>query len=101
MPIAGDLRAADARATIAGCSIVCELWTRLADWQAQCRATLLKQRDLGADRALIVLRDTNANRAAVRDAGTTPLESFPVGRRAVLRALSEGRDPEGNGLLFL
>ena len=101
MPIAGDLRAADARASIPGCTIACELWTRPADWQAQSRSALLKRRDLGADRLLVVLRDTRANRAAVRDAGIATLDAFPIGPRAVLKALAEGRDPEGNGLLFL
>ncbi len=50
MPIPGDLRAGDATATIPGCVVLCELWTRLADWQAQTRSALLKQRDLRADR---------------------------------------------------
>ena len=43
--------------------------TRLADWQAQTRSALLKQRDLGADRVVLVLRATHANREALRQAG--------------------------------
>ncbi|HEX5039488.1 MAG TPA: helix-turn-helix transcriptional regulator [Candidatus Limnocylindria bacterium] len=101
MPIAGDLRAADARATLASCSIVVELWTRLADWQAQSRAALLKQRDLRADHLLVVLRNTRANRDALRQAGPSALSSFTIAPRAFLRAMAEGRDPGGNGVVLL
>ena len=69
MPIPGDLRAGDATATIPGCVVLCELWTRLADWQAQSRSALLKQRDLRADRLIVVLKGTRANREALRLAG--------------------------------
>ncbi len=101
MPQPGDLRAADARLSISGCVIACELWTRLADWQAQSRSALLKHRDLGSDRLLVVLRETRANRAAVRLADPASLATFPVPARAALRALAEGRDPGGNAILFL
>lgn len=101
MPIAGDLRAADARATIPGCTITIELWTRLADVQAQTRAALLKARDLRADRCLVVLAATRANRQALSAAGRDSLASFPLGTRDVLRALAEGRDPGDNGLILL
>jgi transcriptional regulator with XRE-family HTH domain len=101
IPIPGDLRAVDACATMPDCRVAVELWTRLADWQAQSRAALLKRRDLGADRLVVVLRDTRANREALRQAGTDALASFPVLPRAVLRALAERRDPAGNGVVFL
>jgi transcriptional regulator with XRE-family HTH domain len=101
MPIAGDLRAADALATRPGCRVLVELWTRLADWQAQSRSALLKQRDLGTDRLVIVLKATRANREAPRQAGPAALASFPIGPRALLRALAEGRDPGGNGVVLL
>lgn len=101
VPIAGDLRAADAVATIPGCSLVVELWTRLADWQAQSRAALLKQRDLEADRLLIGLKATHVNREAVRQAGPAARASFPLEGRVILRALADGRDPGDNGILFI
>lgn len=101
MPIPGDLRAADAVATIEGCSVLCELWTRLADWQAQSRGALLKQRDLRADRLLIVLRATRANREALAAAGPASGGSFPLGSREVIRALAAGRDPGQNGIVVL
>ena len=101
MPIAGDLRAADARATIPGCSVVFELWTRLASWEAQSRGALLKQRDLGADRLVIVLLGSRANREALRQAGPAALASFPLATRSVLRALADGRDPGASGIVLL
>lgn len=101
MPIRGDLRATDARARIPGCSVAVELWTRLADWEAQSRSGLLKQRDLDADRLLIVLAETRANRHALRQAGPAALASFPISARAALRALADGRDPGGNAVVLL
>jgi transcriptional regulator with XRE-family HTH domain len=101
MPLPGDLRAADAVATIEGCTVLCELWTRLADWQAQSRGALLKQRDLRADRLLIVLRATRANREALAAAGPATGASFPLGSREVIRSLAAGRDPGRNGIVLL
>ena len=83
------------------CTLALELWTRLADWQAQSRSALLKHRDLGTDRLIVVLRDTRANREALRQAGAASQASFPLGTRAILRALGDGRDPGGNGIAFL
>ena len=101
MPIPGDLRAADARASRPGCVLVAELWSRLSDFQAQSRAALLKQRDLGADRLLLVLWGTTANRKALREGGDALRVSFPLGTRQVLAALAAGRDPGANGIVVL
>ena len=101
IPLPGDLRAGDARAAIPGCTVLLELWTRLADWQAQSRGALLKQRDLHADRLIIVLKASRANREALRQAGPQSRASFPLESREILRALAEGRDPGGNGIAFL
>ena len=101
MPIPGDLRAADARASRPGCVLVAELWSRLSDFQAQSRAALLKQRDLGADRLLLVLWGTTANRNALREGGDALRASFPLGTRQVLAALAAGRDPGANGIVVL
>lgn len=101
MPISSDLRAADCTATIPGCLVVLELWTRLADVQAQTRAALLKGRDLHADRVILVLKATRANRAALRQAGPDALLSFPMPGRDVLRALAAGVDPGANGVILL
>jgi transcriptional regulator with XRE-family HTH domain len=101
MPIPGDLRAADSTAMIPGCMVIFELWTRLADGQAQTRAALLKGRDLNADRVILVLKATRANREALRQAGPDALASFPMRSRDILRALAAGKDPGANGILFL
>lgn len=101
MPLEGDLRAADCVATLAGITIVVELITRLADFQAQSRAALLKQRDLGADRCLLVIAATRANRAALREADAAVAASFPLRTREVLRALAAGADPGANGIVLL
>jgi len=101
MPIPGDLRAADARATRPGCVVVAELWSRLSDFQAQSRAASVKQRDLGADRLLLVLWGTSANRRALREGGEAVRASFPLGTRQVLAAMSAGQDPGANGIVLL
>lgn len=101
MPIAGDLRAADAVARIQGCSVVFELMNRLSNYQLQARAALLKQRDLGATRVVLVIRGTSTNREALREAGTALAASFPLGTRVVLQALADGRDPGGNGIVVI
>ena len=101
MPISGDLRAADCAATIPGCTVIFELWTRLADVQAQTRAALLKGRDLHAERVILVLKATRANREALRQAGPDAQASFPMRGRDVLRALAAGNDPGANGIVLI
>jgi transcriptional regulator with XRE-family HTH domain len=101
IPIAGDLRAADAVGRIPGCAIVVELINRFSNFQLQARAALLKGRDLHADRVLLVVRATATNREALREAGPALASSFPLGTRHVLRTLAEGRDPGGNGIVLL
>jgi transcriptional regulator with XRE-family HTH domain len=100
MPIAGDLRAADARLT-GPVTILVEAFTRLVDYQAQVRAAQLKRRDLGADRLLVLVAGTSSNRRAVRDAGRLAQLSVPVGTRRALAALADGRDPGGDALVVL
>ena len=101
MPIRGDLRAADALIAIPGCRCMVEVITRLADVQAQLRAARLKQRDLGADRLVLIVASNGTNRRAIRAAGPTVLDSLPLGTKGVLRALVENRDPGDDGLVLL
>ena len=101
VPIEGDLRAADQMSSIPGCRLMVEAYRRFVDSQAQSRAARAKQRDLGADRLLLLLEDTHANRRAVRSAGTEAARSFPVSQRACLAALAAGRDPGGDSIVFL
>jgi len=101
VPIPGDLRAADQVSELPGCRLMIEAYCRFSDWQLQTRAARLKQRDLGATRLLLLLEDTLTNRQAVAAAGEDTLRSFPVSQRAMLAALGGGRDPGGDGIVFL
>ena len=96
----GDLRAFDL--TLRGVvSIGVEFVTRIRDVQALVRQASQKQRDSRVDRLILVVKDTNGNRRAVREAGAVLTVAFPIRARAVMAALRLGRDPGGNGLLFL
>jgi transcriptional regulator with XRE-family HTH domain len=90
MPLRGDFRAADARLTRPACAIVVEAITRLADVQAQVRAAQRKRRDLGADRLILLIGGTRANRLALRNAGPILDEAFPLDGRSALRSLAAG-----------
>jgi len=101
MPIAGDLRAADALLVRPGCRCAVELITRLADFQAQLRAARRKQRDIGAERLVLVVAGTGTNRRALRDAGPSVREAFPLDTKGTLRALGDGVDPGADGLVLM
>jgi hypothetical protein len=105
MPIAGDLRGADGVlgggvATIGVGTILVEAETRLTDLQAVERKARLKQRDLGADRLILLIADTKNNRK-VLDLHPELRERFPIGTRACLAALARGEDPGGDCLVVL
>ena len=101
LPIAGDLRAVDVELKRPGCRIANELIVRLGDVQAQLRGALLKLRDGGYDRLIVVVADTHANRAALRLAWDAVSGSFPITSRAALAALRQGHDPGGNAIILL
>ena len=101
MPIAGDLRAADALISIRGLRCMVEIITRLADFQAQLRAARIKQRDLGADRLIFVVGGTTTNRHAIRDIGPAVTEAFPLQTRTALLRLLAGEDPGADAMIVL
>ena len=101
MPIAGDLRAADAVISRPGVRVMVEVITRMADFQAQLRAARRKVRDLNADRLVFVVAGTTTNRHALRDAGAAVRDAFPIESRPALRRLEAGEDPGGDALLLL
>lgn len=101
MPIGGDLRAADLTLETAACRVVVEAVTRLIDIQAQLRPARLKARDLGAQRVILLVAATHANRRLIRAAGPALQSAFPIRPRDALRALADGRDPGGDALLAL
>jgi transcriptional regulator with XRE-family HTH domain len=78
-----------------------EFETRFADGQAQIRRLLLKANDGGFANLLIVVADTRRNRDAVRAAESLLRDTFPLAKRAVLKALTEGRYPDGSALILL
>ena len=101
VPIARDQRAADAVIRRNRAVIMVEAFTRLADGQAQMRGVLLKARDMGVGRVIVVVGATPANRRALAAAADVVGSDFPLGTRAVLHALSEGRDPGANGIVVI
>jgi transcriptional regulator with XRE-family HTH domain len=77
-----------------------ELEQRLYDIQAQMRRILLKWRDSGAERLLLVIADTDANRRVLR---TFPeyFSSLPrLKRSTVIAQLEAGVRPETGYVLF-
>ena len=101
MPIHGDLRSGDCRITVPRCAILVEAYTRLSDWQAQTASAARKKRDLEADRLIILLAATHANRRAAWEAASVARGSFPLRTKETLAALAEGRDPGADAIVFL
>ncbi|MGI8657839.1 MAG: helix-turn-helix domain-containing protein [Candidatus Limnocylindria bacterium] len=101
VPIPGDLRAGDCRITIPGCAVLVEAFTRLSDYQAQVRNARRKQADLGADRLILLLAATHANRRAIAEAGAVARASFPCPTKETLRSLAIGADPGRDAIVFL
>ena len=101
MPIPGDLRAADCRFAKPNCVCIGEAYTRISDFQAQSRAARAKKRDIGADRLYLIVRGTTTNRRALSAAEPIVTASFPLGTREVMRALAQGNDPGGDGIVVL
>ncbi len=96
-----DLRAFDAVAASASGRIGFDAWTRIRDVQAQARGSMRKAVDGHVDRLVLVLADTQHNRAAVAEAGEALRRSFPATTRQVLAALRRGELPPSNGIAFL
>jgi hypothetical protein len=104
IPIAGDLRSGDGVVTVgtgAGrMAHLVEAETHLGDFQAVERKLGAKARDLGVDRAVLLLADTRHNRMLVN---TIPAirERFPIDTRGWFRALAKEEDPGGDALVIL
>lgn len=96
-----DRRASDAVISRGGHSVGIEVITRLTDVQAQVRSALLKQQAASLEQMVLVMADSRHNRMAVAAAAPTLTPAFPLGPRAVLGALRQGRAPGSNGLVFV
>jgi hypothetical protein len=101
LPQTRDQRAADCVLRRGSVTVMVEAFTRMADGQRQLRDVAIKARDLGATRVVIVLQASAANRRAMLEAADVIASDYPLGTRAVLAALSEGRDPGANGIVVL
>jgi len=101
MPIPGDLRSGDCRISIKGCAILVEAHSRFSDYQAQTARARRKKRDLEADRLIMLISATHANRAALSEARTIADGSFPLGTRQTMAALGAGRDPGADAIVLL
>ncbi len=101
MPTAGDLRAWDAALIGRDLRIGVDAETRLRDVQAVDRRVMLKLRDSGFDRAVLVLAATRSNRLALREFGESLRANYPISSAEALRALAAGVDPGGNSIVIL
>ena len=100
IPIEGDRRSADAVIEGASARVLIEAETRIDDVQALERRIGGKLRDMKIERVILLVADTRHNRSVVRD--TPGIHTrFPMSTRACLSALGRGRDPGGDGLIFL
>jgi len=96
-----DRRAFDAVLMLPGCRCAIELITRLHDCQAQLRQLHLKQRDGQTDCLIVVLRDSEHNRRALKAVRELLRDAFPLDTRVAMAALSRGRDPGANAIVFI
>ena len=78
-----------------------EVITRLRDLQAALRAAQLKQRDIGAERLIIVVAGTNANRRLLDAARPALVASFELDTRRTLATLAAGQDPGRDAIIVL
>lgn len=77
-----------------------EAETGLHDLQALERDINLKRRDAEIERMILLVRGTSRNRELLRAADALRRD-FPASTRAVLSALSRGRDPGSDGIVIL
>jgi hypothetical protein len=101
LTLPGDRRAFDMWLSTDDVSVAVEVFTRLCDVQAQIRAAHLKWRDSDAKRLIVLVAQSHANRTALRSVGHLLAADSPVGARAALAALAEGRDPGGNAIVMV
>lgn len=101
IPLRGDLRGIDVLLDNGMCRIAVEVITRLRDLQAQIRYASQKQRDIGADRLILVLAGTHANRNVLASALPTLIGAFDLDTRRVMACLEAGKDPGRDAIIVL
>jgi len=100
LPVAGDLRAWDAALIKERLRIGVEVETRVRDFQAVDRRVMLKLRDSGWDRAVLLIRASRSNRTVIREFAQLVAINYPIRQGQASSALEEGRDPGGNCLIL-
>jgi transcriptional regulator with XRE-family HTH domain len=101
LPRPGDQRAWDARISGPGFRCGVEAEMRPRDLQALDRRLSLKKRDGDVDHVVLLLADTRANRALMREFGDALRVNYPLGGHVALTALEAGRDPGGSAVILL
>jgi hypothetical protein len=101
IPMPGDLRAWDIVLRGPAVTIGVEAESRLRDIQAVDRRVMLKLRDSGLDRVVILVAGTRTNRTVLRAVGDSVRSNYPIPSRQALDALIRGRDPGGNAIVAL
>ena len=77
-----------------------EAETVLDDQQALERSINLKRRDAKLERVFLIVSDTRRNRLILREADALR-RAFPLETRAVMAALTRGRDPGADGIVVM
>ena len=101
MPRPGDLRGWDGMTNLEGKRIAIEAEMRLVDAQAIDRRVALKRRDSGVELVILLIPDTNWNRAALAADRELLRANFPLDTRAILTAIDAGRAPRASGIVVL
>jgi hypothetical protein len=101
LPLAGDLRSLDGQTFVDRDMVAVEAEMRVTDVQAVERRTLLKKRDSGATRLILLVADTAHNREILAAHRTAMRGSFPLDTREALGALARGELPAGDAIVVL
>jgi hypothetical protein len=98
----GDLRAWDAVMLIGPREVAVEAETRPRDVQALQRRLASKRRDdPNVSGVVLLLADTRHNRCLIKEQAEAMRADLPLPAESILRALAEGRDPEGSGIVLV
>ena len=101
LPNPGDRRAWDLVLRLPGQIIGVEVETRVRDIQWLVRRMHEREREGGADVVLLVLADTRANRALLRELLAALGPAYATSSRATLRALRTGQPLSGSGVILV
>ena len=101
LSLIGDRRAWDAVVETVPSATPVEAETRLRDLQAIDRRSMLKLRDSGFDRMVLLIADTSNNRRVLDTYRTDLRSSFPLDTRQVMGSLRSGNTPAASGIVIL